>query len=187
MCAGLFCHERSDLRASANDPISERPRTIRSQSSASARRRREEPKRCRDRAAPRPRELVEQEPDAAAAHPHRKIDGASHLRPGPLEPRMATVLLVPPISSALRTRFSKKESKELMDSGAPKVCCFILFVTGNVRMRMRRHELLAARRVFLKENLIFLGIRDFAQYWSNTLTNQNHPCSEADVKPQESL
>ena len=166
MCAGLFCHERSDLRASANDPISERPRTIRSQSSASARRRREEPKRCRDRAAPRPRELVEQEPDAAAAHPHRKIDGARHLRPGPLEPRMATVLLVPPISSALRTRFSKEENKQLMDSGAPKVCCFILFVTGNVRMRMRRHELLAARRVFLQENLIFLGMKTPARcFW----------------------
>ena len=88
-----------------------------------------------------------------------QIDGARHLRPGPLEPRMATVLLVPPISSALRTRFSKKENKQLMDSGAPKVCCFILFVTGNVRMRMRRHELLAARRVFLQENLIFLGMK----------------------------
>ena len=100
-----------------------------------------------------------------------KIDGASHLRPGPLEPRMATVLLVPPISSALRTRFSKKENKQLMDSGAPKVCCFILFVTGNVRMRMRRHELLAARRVFLKENLIFLGMKTPARcFWepSNT-------------------
>ena len=94
-----------------------------------------------------------------------KIDGASHLRPGPLEPRMATVLLVPPISSALRTRFSKKENKQLMDSGAPKVCCFILFVTGNVRMRMRRHELLAARRVFLQENLIFLGMKTVS--WNN--------------------
>ena len=154
------------------------PRTIRSQSSASARRRREEPKRCRDRAAPRPRELVEQEPDAAAAHPHRKIDGASHLRPGPLEPRMATVLLLPPISNALRTRFSKKESKELMDSGAPKVCCFILFVTGNVRMRMRRHELLAARRVFLQEKLIFLGMKNLAKTKKKTTESPGRKASK---------